>query len=372
MAAVKGIKISVHTLNTYLIIGLVLVLLLGLYSVQINKARPEPQKVVQKYNLLVTVITPPKCDDCFEKESFAAAVKQMPNVNVTEAYLEYNSTEGKELIAKYGLTRLPSAVITGETANITIPSFQKKDDAYYFTETPPPYYNISSKRVVGRLAVIYITDKTCTQCFDITQFSEQLTGAGVSISSEKVLDASEADAKAMIAKYSITKIPTMLINSEALQYPVLAQVWPNVGTQESDGMLVMRTVTPPYNDLSDKKVHGHVTITHIVDKACTTCYNTSSFSGDLAQSFGMQFKEEKFVDISTKAGQDIVKKYDLKYVPTLLLDKEAEAYTPLIEAWTTVGDQASDGTFVFKNVNLLPGITYKDLASNTTNSTPEQ
>lgn len=368
----KGIKINVHTFNTYLIIGLIIVLLLGIYATQTGKPKEEQKVPAKVSQLTVTVITPPRCDDCFDKGAFAAAVRQLPNTNVTEAYLEYNSTEGKALIEKFALARLPAAVITGETENVTIPSFKQKDNEYYFDDTPPPYYNVSSKRVAGRVMVTYIKDSSCAQCFDITQFSDQLEGVGVSIGSERALDAAEPDAKAMIARYSITKIPTMLISSEALQYPVIAQVWEQVGTSEADGMLVMRNITPPYKDLADSKVHGHVTITYLVDKSCATCYNASMHSIVLAESFGMRFKEEKYVDISTKPGQDLVKKYGIKYVPTLLLDKEAEFYSALGEAWTDVGDQAADGTYVFRKVDQLAGITYKDLATNTTNSTPAQ
>lgn len=368
-----GIKINVRTFNTYLIIGLIVVLLLGIYAVQMSKPKAALPKAPQKVSqLTVTVITPPNCDDCFDKGAFAAAVRQLPNTNVTEAYLEYNSTEGKALIEKYALARLPAAVVTGETANVSIPSFKQKDGAYYFDDTPPPYYNVSSKRIAGRIMITYIKDSSCPQCFDITQFSDQLEGVGVSIGAEQVIDASDSGAKAMIAKYGITKLPTMLMSPEALQYPVIVQVWNQVGTQEADGMLVMRNITPPYKDLTDKKVRGHVTITYLVDKACTTCYNASMHSIVLAQSFGMSFKEEKYIDISTKAGQDLIKKYGIKYVPTLLLGKEAEIYSALGEAWKDVGDQAADGTFVFRNVNMLAGITYKDLASNTTNTTQAQ
>jgi hypothetical protein len=367
----KGIKLNVRVLNAFLIIGLVIVLLVGLYATQWNKPKAEePKAPVKQANLLVTVIAPPKCDDCFDKAAYAAAIRQLPNVNVTENNLEYNSTEAKELITKYNIGRLPAAIVTGETANLSLTSFKEKDGAYYFDDTPPPYYNVSQRRVIGRISITYITSSACPNCFDITQFSEQLKGVGVAISAQRKLDAADKEAQAMITKYRITKIPAMLISGDALEYAVVSQVWSLVGTQESDGMLVMRNISAPYYDFADSKVHGLVTITYITDTSCTECYNVSMHKDVLKQSFGMAFAPEKTVDISTKAGKDLVKKYGIRYVPTLLLDKEAAAYGSLNEAWSQVGVIAGDGTYVFSNINMLGGITFKDLETNQTNTTP--
>lgn len=373
MAHGKGIKINVKVLNTCLIIGLIAVLVIAMAVVQMNKPKAaEPKAPVKKASLLVTVITPPKCDDCFDTANFAAAIRQLPNVNVTESVLEYNSTEGKALIAEYSLSRLPAAVVTGETENISLPTFTKKGRALYFDSTPPPYYNVSQKRVVGRISITYITSTACPQCFNITQFSDQLKEAGVAIGAQRMIDAAGKDAQAIISRYGITKIPAMLMSSDALEYPLVAQVWPAIGTQESDGMLLMRNATPPYYDFSDSKMHGLVTITYITDKSCKECYDAKMHREVLEQSFGMKFKEEKTADVSERAGKDLVKKYGLKYVPTLLLDKEASAYGSLEGAWEQIGDVADDGTFVFKNVNLLQGITYKDIETNQTNTTAAQ
>jgi hypothetical protein len=371
MAHDKGIRIHVKTLNIYLIIGLVLVLLLGVYVTQTHKApAAEPKAPVKVSNLMVTVVSPPSCTDCFDSEAFAGAIKQLPNVNVTSAILEYNSTEGQALITEYGLARLPAAVITGETENVSLPNFKKKGNAYYFDDTPAPYYNVSQHRVIGRVAITYITSVACPKCFDITQFTEQLKGVGVAMSAQRTIEASDKEAQAIISKYSITKIPTMILSADALEYPVVSQVWSAVGTQESDGMLVMRNITAPYYDFADNKVHGLVTLTYLTDKSCADCYNVTMHKDVLIQSFGIGFKDDKFIDISTKEGKDIVKKYGIRFVPTVLMDKEASAYKTLDEAWKQVGEIASDGVYVFKNINLLGGITFKDLETNQTNSTP--
>lgn len=368
MAESKKITVNIRTLNACLIIALVVVALLLAYKLYWQKPAPAPE--AKKAQLTVTAITPPKCDGCLPSTAFAEAIRQMPNVNVTEKYLEYNSTEGKDLIEEYSLARLPAAIITGETEGLSLPGFQQKGKAYYFNETPAPYYSTKDKKVIGRVSITYITDSGCPLCFDMTQFGSQLKQAGISVISEQNVDLSAADALAMIEKYGIRKIPTMIMSPEALEYRIVAEAWPEVGTQAENGMLVFTGTPPPYKGLPDNKVHGLVTATYITDKSCAECYNASIHKEVLAQGFGMVFKAEKTADISTKAGKDLVSKYGIKYVPTLLLDKEAAEYKQLAEAWKDVGTQEEDGTFVFRTVNRLVGITYKDLTTNTTNQTP--
>ncbi|MEM2916578.1 MAG: hypothetical protein QXT19_04450 [Candidatus Woesearchaeota archaeon] len=369
MSEGQKITVNIRVLNTYLIIALVVVSLLLAYKLYWQKPAPATIPEAKKAQLTVIVITPPKCDGCLPNTAFAEAVMQLPNVNVTEEYVGYNTTEGKALIEEYSLTRLPAAIVTGETEGLSLPGFHQKGKAHYFNETPPPYYSTKEKRVVGRVSIIYITDSTCPQCFDITQFGSQLKQAGVSIISEKNIDLSSADALVMIENYGIKRIPTMILSPEALEYRLLAEAWSEVGTQEANGMLVFRKTPPPYKGIPDNKVHGLVTITYITDKSCLECYNVSLHKEVLAQGFGMVFKAEKTIDISTKAGKDLIAKYGIKYVPTLLLDKEAGEYSQLPEAWAEVGSQDADGTFVFRNVNNLVGITYKDLTTNMTNTT---
>jgi hypothetical protein len=362
------ITLNLKAISTYLLIGLLVILAFSLYSLlqvqqQLQEIKPPaPPKLAQ---LTVTAVMPPNCDDCFDASAFAAAVRQSPLTNVSETSVAYDSIEGQKLIQQYKLTRLPAAVVTGEIENVTLQGFTKADDAYVITETPPPYYDLSIGGVVGRVAVTFIVDKGCPKCFDITQFADQLEQAGIVVSSQRALDATETEARGLIEKYAITRIPTMLLSKDALAYDIIQQAWPQVGTEEADGRLVMRNVTPPYKDLAANQVRGLVTITYLVDQSCTSCYNVSLHRAVLEQNFAMQFKEEKTVDVTGLAGERLAAKYRITLVPTFLLDKEAEAYTTLAQAWSQIGTQEEDGTFVFRKVDMLEGATYKDLGTGT-------
>jgi len=360
------VKLNVRAINTYLLVALGLILLFSVYTlVKVQTGlkdvkAPEPPKLAQ---LTLTIVEAPACPDCFDARNYAAAIKQIPLTNVTEERVKHDSIEGQKLIKEYKLTRLPAAVVTGEMENITIPAFTKKDDAYIFTDVPPPYYDLATAGVVGRVAVTYLVDPGCPLCFDVNQFTAQMKQIGVAVGSEKNFEYNSHDGIALVKKYGITKVPTMLLSEDALEYELIKQAWPQAGTTESDGTLVLRNVTPPYRDLSTRQVRGLVTLTLLVDKSCTACYNASMHELVLEQSFSMKFKDVKTVDISSATGENLVAKHKITAVPTMLLDKEADAYPALAIAWQQIGTQESDGTYVFREVDLLQGVTYKDLST---------
>jgi glutaredoxin len=360
------VTVNIKNVNAWLLVILLIIMAFSLYSlfgVKSEFKAPVPAAPVHLAALTVTVLTPPDCKDCFASKALVSAISQLPNVNVTEKDVAYNSDEGKALIEEYKLTRAPAMVITGEIENITVPSLNKTGDGLVFSATPPPYYDVAQKRIVGRVEITFIADATCKQCFNISEFGDQLKQVGVSISTQTMMDVSDNQAKLLLQKYGITKVPAMLLSSDALLYDAVKQAWPQVGSQAIDGTLVLRTVSPPYKDLATKQVRGLITITYLTDSSCPDCYNVTLHKLVLQQSFGANVGDEKYVDVTTSAGKALAQKYNISLVPTVLLDKEAEAYAPLVQAWPQIGTRHADGVFTFDKVNLLGGVRYKNLAT---------
>jgi len=79
--------------------------------------------------------------------------------------------------------------------------------------------------------------------------------------SEDTYDISSPQGKDLIAKYNITKAPTLLISPEAKAYDTLTQVWTEVGTVESDGWYVFRATEQMgnYTDLLTNQVMNATT-----------------------------------------------------------------------------------------------------------------
>ena len=47
-------------------------------------------------------------------------------------------------------------------------------------------------------------------------------------------------------------------------------------------------------------------------------------------------------------GKELINKYNIKTIPTVIIAKEARGYPGFIEAFKEVGTEEDDGTFVFR------------------------
>lgn len=342
-----------NNINTYLIIALVIVIGIGLYfTLSVPTIKKETTQIQPK--LLQATLLGTDCEDCFNISVAIDFLNQQAGINVTEVK-ELTTEESNELASKYNITRLPALVLTGETENLTIPNFETKEDALIFAQSPPPYYDISAKRIKGKVSVVTLSDSTCTDCFDMSQILNQLKQAGLKVVTEQTIDSKSTEGQNLISKYKIEKIPTMIFNNEALEYEIVSQVWSEVGTTETDGKLVLRFVNPPYVNVSSGKVEGKVTLSYLVDETCAECYNASIFQELMTQAYGMKLEKEETIDIESTKGKLLIKKYNITAVPTIVLSKEAGAYQSLEQSWNQVGTKEKDGTFVFRQMELLKG-----------------
>ena len=79
---------------------------------------------------------------------------------------------------------------------------------------------------------------------------------GVAFKEEKILDVARPEAKSLLQKYNISKIPVIILSPDASVYPSLDKAWKSVGTVADDGWLVMRKaeVLGTYRDLITNQV----------------------------------------------------------------------------------------------------------------------
>ncbi len=361
-------KAKLTNINTYLMVALVVVVAIGLYFT-LSVPKIEPPKLVPPREITLTVLGT-DCEGCFNITAAVDFIKQQKNLNVT-ATTELSIADSAEKVGTYGITKLPALVITGNVTNLTIPNFDAKENALVFDKAPAPFYNVAEKRVVGKVTVIQLEDKTCPDCFNLSQITAQLSQAGIKLESQKTVDAKSEEGKGLIAKYKIEKVPSLIFNSDALEYDVIKEVWDQVGSKESDGSLVLRFVNPPYVNVSTGKVEGLVQLTALVDKSCTDCFNISVLKVLLGEGFSMAFAKDETVDVSSAKGKMLVKKYSIDLIPTVVLSKEVSVYPNFAEAWTQVGSIETDGSAVFTKVEILKeyfgqqgtAMVYKNLTS---------
>ena len=218
-------------------------------------------------------------------------------------------------------------------------------------------------RIEGRVTLSILKDASCDKCNELTVLTNQIKAAGVKISQEKTVSSTSDEGKGLISKYDIDFVPTLVLSKDAAAYQIIQQAWPQVGTKESDGSYVLRLVNPPYINLTTGKLRGLVNAVYLTDKSCTECYNVSVHREILTspQSFAVKLDKEEYVDVENAKGKELIAKYNITQVPTVILSDEISAY-PSTVALKQFFSVEKDGYYVFRKDAVVGA--YKDLTTN--------
>lgn len=217
---------------------------------------------------------------------------------------------------------------------------------------------------IAEAKVYIITSSQCGQkCWDTDLFIDALVQNGVKVVRKQKAYVSWLPfslGNQLVKKYSITKVPTVVVEFTGQNQPDISQFF-NAGLgRVVDGGFVLDKILAPYYDLVSKKVKGLVKVTYLDDKTCEKCYDISRHEIAL-KNLGVNVKG-RTIDISSKEGQELINKYKITKVPTLLITGEVSEYSVLTQAWADVGIVADDGTYIFTNIDLM-GEFYKDLST---------
>ena len=359
------------TIPVLLTLAIVVLLIISVYATWnlttflSNRPTPTVPPEIDVYK-----IVPTNCPDCFSIDLAEQFVRQTSKANIiTTKTLKLDTPEAKEFVTTYKLKRLPALIIKGEIKRVTLQHFEQRDDALVFDQTPPPYIDVPTGNTKGKVTATILRDATCHQCLDVSILIAQLRTAGVSITTTTI-DAKKPEGRKLISHYNLERLPTILFSKDALEYDIINQVWDQVGSKENDGTLILRKLTPPFKDVASDSIIEQPSIIYLTDKSCAKCYDVMLQKKLLMSNFGMQFSTEQTIDTSSKDGVRLITKYDIKAVPTVIVSSEAQYYPGFADVWQRVGATANDGSFIFTNMALLQGMTYKDLKNQTTVTVP--
>ncbi|MFH1521148.1 MAG: hypothetical protein ABID61_05875 [Candidatus Micrarchaeota archaeon] len=230
--------------------------------------------------------------------------------------------------------------------------------------TPLPSQPVSTLTPV---TAYLITQANCNNCSASGYLLDSFISAESQFSfnvTKKVLVSTSSEAQSLISKYKITKLPVMLVSSSAANSSQFESAWlGRLGTKESDGMYVYRSVYPPYYDSSLGKAVGYVNVYHIVPTSCTNCTNTTEFIQFLtSDQVLMLINSETVLSQNSSKAQELISKYNITKLPTVLLSPDATYYPIINTSWNTSGTFEKDGWLIYRNV--LP--PYLDLTTNQT------
>lgn len=338
--------------------------------VVINKNIAAAKEATRPANLKIIKITTPNCQDCFNVDAAVGDFKKQ-NVKVEEEKtLTFNSPEASASIKQFGIKKVPTYLVTGEVTKNNIENFIKsngdvKENTFVFTKLTPVFIDTETNQEMGRVTATLITDPSCSKCTDPKIVVENFKKAGVKVKATKEFAWNSPDALNIISQYKITKAPTFIFSPEFDLYTSIKGTWQNFGTVESDKTHVARNLPLPYRDLTKGRLVGFVDIVYLTDSGCTNCYKVTDVQKPiLTQGYGVALSSERTIDVFSGEGQSLVSKYKITKVPTVLLSPEADQYVNLKNVWKNVGTVEQDGWYIFREMQQLRGVVYKDLTTN--------
>ncbi len=214
-----------------------------------------------------TILTDPSCSQCLDPKLTIEAYKKA-GIKITEQKeVVWNSQEGQNLISQYKITKLPTFILSSDIDlydNVKSSWSQigtvEQDKTYVARNLFMPYRDIEKGQIVGLVNLVYLTDAACTDCYNPEQVQKPILtrGFGVGLASERTVDVNSVEGQELVGQYKITKVPTILLSSDADQYAGLKNVWPSVGTIETDGRYIFREMARignvTYKDLASNQV----------------------------------------------------------------------------------------------------------------------
>lgn len=334
---------------------------------KIAAAREEARPAIIK----VMKIIAPQCANCFVVDEALAELKKQ-NVSIKEEQeLSFDAPEAQSLIQKLEIKRVPTYIAVGEASKKNLEGFVKangrlKDGAFVFDRVTPIFIDTATKKETGFVAVTTIGDPSCRVCAKPQALVQSLAGAGVKIGSSEELVWNSVAGQKLIEQYKIKSVPTVLLSSDLNYYDDIKAAWlQRIGTEEQDGVFVAREIALPYRDIGKNKITGWVDIVYVTDAACKDCYKPQeTHKNILTQGMGVALKSERTVDAGSAAGQALIKKYKLAQIPTILLSPDAADYSRLKSVWPQVGTVEPDGWYVFRKMDQVGPVVYKDLSAN--------
>lgn len=184
----------------------------------------------------LTEIRDSSCEKCYDMNSLISFFKQSGVKFAEEKRVEYtneNVEKVPSLILSSNIIEYPAVAQIWNQLGA-----KKVNDTYVIGSSNPPYVEVESGTVKGLASVIYISDNSCSSCYNVSANKDIIEGMGVYIANDTFLNID--DATELISLYNITKVPMILISPEVALYNGFSDIWKNVGSVEEDGWYVMR------------------------------------------------------------------------------------------------------------------------------------
>ena len=99
----------------------------------------------------------------------------------------------------------------------------------------------------AEIQLVVITTSSCKDCYGIGSVVDTIEATKVNITDKKELDFSSEEAKLLIDKYGIEKVPTVIVTGEISKSKSLNSKLKQIG-KESQEALIFTNLEPPFID----------------------------------------------------------------------------------------------------------------------------
>jgi len=201
------------------------------------------------------------------------------------------------------------------------------------------------------ILIIYLTSSPCSECFDLNAFVESFRQMDAVVSI-KSIEFSSDEAKALIQKYSIARIPSIVISGETSKVPQLIESWKTYGSVEDNNVLVLKNTPPVYFDLTSNKLVGLVELISLTIDSCIDC--AKPITEEELASVGVTVSKKTTVDYSSPEGKALVDLYTITQLPSSILSRDLNTYPQeLVQNFLLLGSFASDGKYVLRKASPI-------------------
>lgn len=274
--------------------------------------------------------------------------------------INYPDSESSELIRKYRIDRLPTIIVREKSGNLS-DAFKGEfaqylgsvegDGTLVMRNVDAPYLNISENKIVGLAKGIAIYKKECAECLNASKYFQALEGQdiGMVFLDKKILEAQDTEAKNLIMKYNITKLPTLILDQEAYEYGAFNQYIANSG-EKINNTFVIKEPIAPFFDLEKNETAGLVNVTIINPINCTNCTNISNLVGAISVQGGIVIDQVQEISENETTANELIGQFNITKLPTMIFSKEMKYYSNLQEQWIQYGNSVEeDGEYVLRS-----------------------
>ena len=195
----------------------------------------------------------------------------------------------------------------------------------------------------AKIELTVIKNSKCSDCFDISTIVGHIRNVKLNVTKETAYEFDSAKGKELINKYKIAKVPSVIVTGEIDKVNIQ-------GLVKNEDALLFAQPQPPYTNAVTGKIEGKVDLYLLQDPQCTQCKDINSLITQIKVA-GIRISEQKNITPGSDEGKDVIKKYNIRFVPTIILSKDAAAYDIMQSAWPQIGSKEIDGSYVLRLAN---------------------